>query len=109
MTEEVTLLGRIGSASRPAQSSTLWVVLIWFCRTVWVMLAFGTMSMPALACFAKLRADRRMTYRHSLTGQQLVFEQTLAYMCYRHAKDVHTLLSLAMRPADFHIAFLNGN
>ena len=40
----------------------------WERKTVWVLLSVGTMSMPALVCFAKLRRDRRMTYRHSLTG-----------------------------------------
>ncbi|CAD6581455.1 MAG: hypothetical protein CYPHOPRED_001578 [Cyphobasidiales sp. Tagirdzhanova-0007] len=45
----------------------------WERKTFWVSLAFATMSMPALVCFAKLRRDRRMTYRHSLTETQKTF------------------------------------
>lgn len=45
----------------------------WERKTTWVILAFGTMAMPALACFAKLRADRRQTYRRSLTAAQKTF------------------------------------
>lgn len=42
----------------------------WQRKTTWVLLAFGTMALPALACFAKLRADRRNSYRRSLTPAQ---------------------------------------
>ncbi|GAA93505.1 uncharacterized protein L969DRAFT_18792 [Mixia osmundae IAM 14324] len=45
----------------------------WGRKTLWVSLAFLTMSMPALACFIKLRSDRRMSYRHSLTDMQRTF------------------------------------
>lgn len=45
----------------------------WERKTTWVILAFGTMAMPALACFAKLRADRRQTYRRSLTAAQKTY------------------------------------
>ena len=45
----------------------------WERKTIWVALAFMTMTMPALACFAKLRADRRQSYRRSLTEAQKTF------------------------------------
>ncbi|TNY20695.1 hypothetical protein DMC30DRAFT_438635 [Rhodotorula diobovata] len=51
----------------------------WQRKTIWVLLAFGTMTLPALACFAKLRADRRNSYRRSLTPAQKTFlERQLA-------------------------------
>ena len=45
----------------------------WERKTTWVALAFATMTMPALACFAKLRADRRQSYRRSLTAAQKTY------------------------------------
>ncbi|GAA6063902.1 hypothetical protein JCM10212_002434 [Sporobolomyces blumeae] len=45
----------------------------WERKTTWVLLAFATMAMPALACFAKLRADRRNSWRRSLTPAQKTF------------------------------------
>jgi prepilin signal peptidase PulO-like enzyme (type II secretory pathway) len=42
----------------------------WQRKTTWVLLAFATMALPALACFAKLRADRRNSYRRDLTPAQ---------------------------------------
>ncbi|KAI5481736.1 hypothetical protein MNV49_000013 [Pseudohyphozyma bogoriensis] len=45
----------------------------WERKTTWVILAFATMTMPAWACFIKLRADRRQTYRRSLTAAQKTF------------------------------------
>ncbi|KAK4051441.1 hypothetical protein OIV83_002925 [Microbotryomycetes sp. JL201] len=42
----------------------------WERKTTWVLLAFFAMTLPALACFAKLRADRRNSYRRSLTAAQ---------------------------------------
>ncbi|GAA5891660.1 hypothetical protein JCM6882_006159 [Rhodosporidiobolus microsporus] len=45
----------------------------WERKTTWVLLAFVAMSMPALACFAKLRKDRRNSYRRSLTAAQKTF------------------------------------
>ncbi|GAA5826556.1 hypothetical protein JCM11251_002426 [Rhodosporidiobolus azoricus] len=45
----------------------------WERKTTWVLLAFAAMSMPALACFAKLRKDRRNSYRRSLTAAQKTF------------------------------------
>lgn len=42
----------------------------WERKTTWVLLAFATMALPALACFTKLRADRRNSYRRSLTPAQ---------------------------------------
>ncbi|GAA5844392.1 hypothetical protein JCM9279_006284 [Rhodotorula babjevae] len=51
----------------------------WERKTIWVLLAFATMAVPALACFAKLRADRRNSYRRSLTPAQKTFlERQLA-------------------------------
>ncbi|GAA5900190.1 hypothetical protein JCM8208_002045 [Rhodotorula glutinis] len=51
----------------------------WERKTIWVLLAFATMALPALACFAKLRADRRNSYRRSLTPAQKTFlERQLA-------------------------------
>ncbi|BGP48888.1 hypothetical protein JCM10450v2_004767 [Rhodotorula kratochvilovae] len=51
----------------------------WERKTTWVLLAFATMALPALACFAKLRADRRNSYRRSLTPAQKTFlERQLA-------------------------------
>lgn len=47
--------------------------LDWQRKTTWVALAFASMTLPALACFAKLRADRRQSYRHSLTAAQKTF------------------------------------
>lgn len=50
----------------------------WERKTTWVGLAFVTMTMPAWACFVKLRADRRQSYRRSLTAAQKTFlEQSL--------------------------------
>lgn len=44
-----------------------------------MLLAFFAMTLPALACFAKLRADRRQSYRRSLTAAQKTFlERQLA-------------------------------
>ncbi|GAA5873418.1 hypothetical protein JCM3774_000779 [Rhodotorula dairenensis] len=45
----------------------------WQRKTTWVLLAFATMALPALACFAKLRADRRNSYPRSLTPAQKTF------------------------------------
>ncbi|GAA5972749.1 hypothetical protein JCM8115_002267 [Rhodotorula mucilaginosa] len=45
----------------------------WQRKTTWVLLAFATMALPALACFAKLRADRRNSYRRDLTPAQKTF------------------------------------
>ncbi|GAA6004213.1 uncharacterized protein JCM10292_007293 [Rhodotorula paludigena] len=45
----------------------------WERKTTWVLLAFATMALPALACFTKLRADRRNSYRRSLTPAQKTF------------------------------------
>ncbi|KAM0789179.1 hypothetical protein ACM66B_000027 [Microbotryomycetes sp. NB124-2] len=45
----------------------------WERKTTWVLLAFFAMTLPALACFAKLRADRRNSYRRSLTAAQRTF------------------------------------
>ncbi|BGP00177.1 hypothetical protein NBRC10513v2_004401 [Rhodotorula toruloides] len=45
----------------------------WERKTTWVLLAFATMALPALACFAKLRADRRNSFRRSLTPAQKTF------------------------------------
>ncbi|GAA5825712.1 hypothetical protein JCM5353_005243 [Sporobolomyces roseus] len=45
----------------------------WERKTTWILLAFATMSMPALACFTKLRADRRNSWRRSLTPAQKTF------------------------------------
>ncbi|GAA6002989.1 hypothetical protein JCM10207_001932 [Rhodosporidiobolus poonsookiae] len=45
----------------------------WERKTTWVLLAFATMSFPALACFAKLRKDRRNTNRRNLTAAQKTF------------------------------------
>lgn len=42
----------------------------WQRKTPWVGLAFATMAMPALVCFAGLRRSGRQTYRHSLTDTQ---------------------------------------
>lgn len=42
----------------------------WQRKTMWVGLAFATMAMPALICFAGLRRSGRQTYRHSLTDLQ---------------------------------------
>lgn len=42
----------------------------WQRKTTWVLLAFATMALPALACFTKLRADRRNSFRRSLTPAQ---------------------------------------
>ncbi|GAA6032628.1 hypothetical protein JCM8097_004850 [Rhodosporidiobolus ruineniae] len=51
----------------------------WERKTTWVLLAFAAMSMPALACFVKLKADRRSSYRRSLTPAQKTFlERQLA-------------------------------
>lgn len=36
----------------------------WERKTFWVTLSFIAMLMPALACFSKLRRDKRHTYRH---------------------------------------------
>lgn len=45
----------------------------WQRKTPWVGLAFATMAMPALVCFAGLRRSGRQTYRHSLTEAQKMF------------------------------------
>ncbi|SCV69809.1 BQ2448_1203 [Microbotryum intermedium] len=45
----------------------------WERKTTWVALAFFCMTLPALACFIKLRADRRQTWRRSLTVAQKTF------------------------------------
>ncbi|GAA6017199.1 hypothetical protein JCM11491_001849 [Sporobolomyces phaffii] len=45
----------------------------WERKTTWILLAFATMAMPALACFTKLRADRRNSWRRSLTPAQKTF------------------------------------
>ncbi|GAA5935088.1 uncharacterized protein JCM15063_003146 [Sporobolomyces koalae] len=45
----------------------------WERKTTWILLAFATMAMPALACFMKLRADRRNSWRRSLTPAQKTF------------------------------------
>ncbi|GFZ50827.1 hypothetical protein JCM24511_08585 [Saitozyma sp. JCM 24511] len=37
----------------------------WERKTFWVSLSFLAMLMPALACFSKLKRDRRHKYRHS--------------------------------------------
>lgn len=42
----------------------------WQRKTLWVGLAFATMSMPALVCLAGLRRSGRQNYRHSLTEAQ---------------------------------------
>lgn len=42
----------------------------WERKTTWVVLAFTTMLLPAVVCFSKLRADRRQTFRRSLTPAQ---------------------------------------
>lgn len=42
----------------------------WQRKTMWVGLAFSTMAMPALVCFAGLRRSGRQMYRHSLTDLQ---------------------------------------
>lgn len=42
----------------------------WERKTLWVALAGLAMCMPAVACFVKLRRDRRMSYRHSMTETQ---------------------------------------
>ncbi|GAA5987753.1 hypothetical protein JCM10908_007199 [Rhodotorula pacifica] len=58
---------RSGDASSPAADFD------WQRKTTWVLLAFATMALPAFACFAKLRADRRNSYRRSLTPAQKTF------------------------------------
>ncbi|KAM0753032.1 hypothetical protein T439DRAFT_311710 [Meredithblackwellia eburnea MCA 4105] len=45
----------------------------WERKTTWVALAFVTMTLPAIACFSKLRRDRRQTFRRSLTPAQKTF------------------------------------
>jgi hypothetical protein len=45
----------------------------WQRKTPWIGLAFATMAMPALVCFAGLRRSGRQTYRHSLTEAQKTF------------------------------------
>ncbi|KAK4057154.1 hypothetical protein OIO90_001649 [Microbotryomycetes sp. JL221] len=45
----------------------------WERKTTWILLAFFAMTLPAVACFAKLRADRRNSYRRSLTAAQRTF------------------------------------
>lgn len=51
----------------------------WQRKTLWVGLAFATMSMPALVCLIGLRRSGRQTYRHSLTDMQKTFlERQLA-------------------------------
>lgn len=42
----------------------------WERKTLWVGLAGLAMCMPAVACFVKLRRDRRNSYRHSMTEAQ---------------------------------------
>ncbi|GAA5878540.1 hypothetical protein JCM8547_008788 [Rhodosporidiobolus lusitaniae] len=62
--------------SRRARESDEWD---WERKTTWVLLAFAAMCLPALACVAKLRADRRNSYRRSLTAAQKTFlERQLA-------------------------------
>jgi len=58
---------RTRSRSRKGDGEQVWD---WERKTIWVLLAFATMALPALACFAKLRADRRNSYRRSLTPAQ---------------------------------------
>ncbi|GAA5897785.1 uncharacterized protein JCM6883_000818 [Sporobolomyces salmoneus] len=61
---------RGGDDSDPTNNPDSWD---WERKTTWVLLAFATMAMPALACFGKLRADRRNSWRRSLTPAQKTF------------------------------------
>ncbi|SGY13940.1 BQ5605_C010g06006 [Microbotryum silenes-dioicae] len=57
-------------SDRPPSDRDSWD---WERKTTWVALAFFCMTLPALACFIKLRADRRQTWRRSLTVAQKTF------------------------------------
>ncbi|KAK0556695.1 hypothetical protein OC846_001014 [Tilletia horrida] len=45
----------------------------WQRKTLWVLLAFVAMAMPAVVCLTGLRRSGRQTYRHSLTDMQKTF------------------------------------
>ncbi|KAK0525635.1 hypothetical protein OC842_005446 [Tilletia horrida] len=45
----------------------------WQRKTLWVMLAFVAMAMPAVVCLTGLRRSGRQAYRHSLTDMQKTF------------------------------------
>ncbi|CAH7667491.1 hypothetical protein PPACK8108_LOCUS1892, partial [Phakopsora pachyrhizi] len=45
----------------------------WERKTVWVLLGFVGMGMPIVACFLKLKSDRRGFYRRSMTETQKTF------------------------------------
>ncbi|GEM07875.1 hypothetical protein Rt10032_c04g1892 [Rhodotorula toruloides] len=62
--------GRRSRSKRPKDDGG---VVDWERKTTWVLLAFATMALPAFACFAKLRADRRNSFRRSLTLAQKIF------------------------------------
>lgn len=70
----------------------------WERKSVYVGLAFLTMSLPAWACFAKLRADRRQRYRRDLTATQKTFlEQHLfTRMPRSYKRFLYFVLSLAI-------------
>ncbi|KAL7422331.1 hypothetical protein Q5752_002977 [Cryptotrichosporon argae] len=51
----------------------------WERKTFWVTLSFIAMLMPAIACFSKLRRDKRHVYRHAMPAVQYTFfEQTFS-------------------------------
>ncbi|KAK0519187.1 hypothetical protein OC842_007531, partial [Tilletia horrida] len=45
----------------------------WQRKTLWVMLAFVAMAVPAVVCLTGLRRSGRQAYRHSLTDMQKTF------------------------------------
>ncbi|OXG81942.1 hypothetical protein C345_04581 [Cryptococcus neoformans A2-102-5] len=45
----------------------------WERKTFWVVLSFVAMLMPAVACFSKLKRDKRHTYRHPLPAVYQTF------------------------------------
>ncbi|KAL1405827.1 hypothetical protein Q8F55_007505 [Vanrija albida] len=45
----------------------------WERKTFWVVLSFAAMHMPALACFSKLKRDKRHVYRHAQPAVQYMF------------------------------------
>ncbi|KAE8230062.1 hypothetical protein CF326_g4943 [Tilletia indica] len=45
----------------------------WQRKTLWVLLAFVAMAMPAVVCLTGLRRSGRQAYRHSLTDMQKTF------------------------------------
>ncbi|WVO14517.1 hypothetical protein L204_102152 [Cryptococcus depauperatus] len=45
----------------------------WERKTFWVVLSFMAMLMPAIACFSKLKRDKRHTYRHAVPAVYQTF------------------------------------